>query len=369
LLSIVLSGYYGFNNAGDEAVLASLIQALQEEIPQGEITVLSQNPEQTIKQYGVKAVNRWQVKAIVPAVRKCDLFVSGGGSLLQDVTGAKSILYYLGLIRLAGFLGKKVMVYAQGIGPVKRSWARSLTARVLNKVDLITVRDDASRDDLALMGVTRPPVYVTADPVLGWERSRQEKGRDALCRAKAESSRCIGVSLRPWDGIKPEEIAGACDFLAEQGFQLVFFPFHFPGDIAVCREVSQLMEHESRLIKENLSPGEMMDAVGKMHLVIGMRLHALIMAAAQGVPFVPISYDPKVERFAAQMGQEVPCSVETLQCRNLTNFLEQILDKHSLIQQDLTKKAVEMKIRARKTAKMAAELINKGKLNAKWGKS
>lgn len=354
---VVISGYYGFNNAGDEAVLASIIEALQSEIPEINITVLSNSPERTEKQYSVQAVDRWSLGKIIPVIRDCDLLISGGGSLLQDVTGAKSILYYLGVVRLALLSKKPVMFYAQGIGPVTRPWTRKILARVANKVDLITVRDQDSKDDLAEMGVVKPPVHVTADPVLGWEGSKGEDPLHVLCRAKAEDGRYAGISLRPWKGIKTDEIAAVCDFLAESGYQVVFLPFHFPGDIAVCREVSRLMQHRSCLIKENLSPGEIMDLVGQMDLVIGMRLHALIMAAARSVPFVALSYDPKVERFTSLVGQKALCFTDNFCVEDLKYQVEQILDNHSLIKKNLQEKTLVLKEKARENARLVKRLL------------
>ncbi|ATW25943.1 polysaccharide pyruvyl transferase CsaB [Candidatus Formimonas warabiya] len=358
--NIVLSGYYGFNNIGDEAVLASVIQALRDEMPDVQITVLSNDPQQTEKQYSVQAVNRWRVAQIIPALRRCNLLISGGGSLLQDVTGPKSILYYLGVIQLAHWFGKPVMIYAQGIGPVKRSWARKLMARVLNRVRAISVRDQASKADLEAMGVSRPPIAVTVDPVIGWARPGDRHFPDSLHPLNSDERKCVGVSLRHWDGLNEKEMAAVCDFIGEKGYRVIFLPFHFPGDISVCRKVANLMKGESFLVKDNFSPGEMMDAVGSMHLIIGMRLHALIMAGAQGVPFVAVSYDPKVERFAELMGQAAACSVETLSCADLKRVVEQILGDYSLIKQDLLQKTEVLKIKARENAKIAAQLIHQG---------
>ena len=98
---VVLSGYYGFNNAGDEAVLQAIINSLKKADQDLDITVLSNNPEHTTKAYGVKAVNRWKLNEIAGAIKESDLLISGGGSLLQDVTSKNGILYYLGIIGLA----------------------------------------------------------------------------------------------------------------------------------------------------------------------------------------------------------------------------------------------------------------------------
>lgn len=356
---IVLSGYYGFNNIGDEAVLASIVQSLKKEIPQVMITVLSNEPIKTRKQYEVESVNRWNLAQIITALRESDLFISGGGSLLQDVTGKKSILYYLALIYLARILKKPVMLYAQGIGPVERPWARKLMGRVLNKVDLITVRDQASCDDLLAVGVLRPPIVVTVDPVMGWEESEDRQLPENLQNFNWTEEKFIGISLRHWPGLNIEELASLSDYLVQIGFKVIFLPFHFPGDISVCRDVAKLMKEKSYLIKDNLSPAEMMEVVGKMHLVIGMRLHALIMSAAQSVPFVSISYDPKVDRFAKLMEQMTACSVDNMSCGDLKNRVEQILGDYSLTKESLQEKNETCRIKARETASLAGKLINK----------
>ena len=109
------------------------------------------------------------------------MLISGGGGLLQDVTGPKSIIYYLGVVLMARLLGKPVFFYAQGIGPVNTVVGKALVRLVANRVNAITVRDPDSKEELAVMGVTRPPVYVTADPVLGLIRpNRPREGLEIL---------------------------------------------------------------------------------------------------------------------------------------------------------------------------------------------
>ncbi|MGI6678086.1 MAG: polysaccharide pyruvyl transferase CsaB [Dehalobacterium sp.] len=362
---VVLSGYYGFNNIGDEAVLIAIVQALKKEIPDVEITVLSYDPPRTEKQLKVKAVNRWRLSQIIGAIKECDLFISGGGSLLQDVTGKKSILYYLGIITIALWWKKPTMIYAQGIGPVQSSWARKLVGQVLNKMDLISVRDEASRADLSAMGVTRPPMYVTVDPVMGLERGEDIPIMNKIPLLNEDDRRMVGISLRQWPGLDLKECAKFADYLAEQGFKVVFLPFHFPEDISVCRDAAKLMQQENYLIKDNLTPMEMMHVVGKMDLVVGMRLHALIMSGAQGVPFLAIEYDPKVGRYANLMGTEPACSVEAMSHKILLKKAEQILADYSLIRESLLQKARWCRLEAQKPAQWAAEIVNRS--NSKKG--
>lgn len=353
---VVLSGYYGFNNIGDEAVLAAIIQALQREIPQVEISVLSHDPPNTEKLYGVQGVNRWRLKEIVSAIKRTDIFISGGGSLLQDVTGSKSIIYYLALILLAEIFRKPVLIYAQGIGPVKRSWARRFMALVLNRVTMITVRDELSGKDLAAMGVEKPPILVTVDPVLGLSGFPKSPSRKDEIN-KQEMT--VGISLRSWPGLDLGEVAILADYLVNQGFKVIFLPFHFPEDVTTCQKARDLMTGKSDLIQENLTVHEMIKALSRIDLVIGMRLHALIMAAAQGIPFVAISYDPKVERFTKQMGQRLACSVADLKGRNLIEAVEQTIENYSLIKKELLAQGQAYQSLAYRPAVEAAKILNK----------
>lgn len=331
---LVISGYYGFDNIGDEAVLLSMVAALRDVCPEARITVLSNNPQKTAEHYGVQAVNRWQLTQVHRALAGTDLLISGGGSLLQDVTGLKSLLYYLGVVWLALKLGKPAAFYSQGIGPVTSRTGRALMRRVAGRVNLITVRDVQSRRDLYEMGVTGPPVYVTSDPVLGLngETINPQPGEELLLKAgiksgyqakagshlnpenmpvdkytlKQEHHRPVaGLSLREWPGLEKESqqvIASVGDELCRQGWQVVFLPFHYPADLAICRQVAGLMKDPGIVLEQKINAMEMASVISRLELLIAMRLHALILAAVAGVPLVGISYDPKINRFLEQLG-------------------------------------------------------------------
>ena len=131
MVNILISGYYGFDNIGDESILRTLVSSLREHIPDCSLTVLSHNPASTREKYGVEAVDRMSPVAILRAVKKCDMLISGGGSLLQDVTSSKSLHYYLSIIRCAEFFHKKVFSYSQGSGPIDRPGNRRAAAAAL----------------------------------------------------------------------------------------------------------------------------------------------------------------------------------------------------------------------------------------------
>ena len=142
---IVISGYYGFNNAGDEAMLSAILQALQGTFDSPDITVISGDPKSTAASFGVHTVPRFSISGICRSIFSSDLIISGGGSLLQDVTSWKSMIYYLSIITLGVLFRKQVFLYSQGIGPVRYRVIRIILKHVLNHVDAITVRDKESK--------------------------------------------------------------------------------------------------------------------------------------------------------------------------------------------------------------------------------
>ena len=358
-MKILLSGYYGFDNAGDDAVLFAIVQALREIIPDVDITVLSNQPEKTAQQFGVKAVDRWGKTSLPKAIKDCDVLISGGGSLLQDVTSKNGILYYLGVIKLAQMMRKKVIVYAQGIGPVNEPRNRALVAKILNKVQAITVRDFDSRRELMEMGVYRE-IMVAVDPVLGISADSidEAQGLQLLRGAEAgyiDGKKTLMVAARNWKHSDRffKEIAESCDAMAEQGWQVVFVPFHYPEDVEAGRNIASLMKRDEVVLSGNYSPQETMAVLKNADLIMGMRLHSLIMGAALLKPMVGLSYDPKVTSFM-QLLRQPDCypvdSVEAAQLIRSMNRLSQQTDHEKLML------ARNMEIIARQ-AKAPAEMI------------
>ncbi|EAX46861.1 polysaccharide pyruvyl transferase [Thermosinus carboxydivorans Nor1] len=304
---IVISGYYGFANAGDEAMLAAMIEALTDLEPTVKITVISGNPVDTRRRHGVNAVYRLNYPEIIRALQRSDLLISGGGSLLQDVTSDRSLYYYLSIMMLAKKLGKPVMLYAQGIGPVRGALARGAMRYIGNMVDLITVRDQGSREELQRLAVTRPPIFVTADPVLAMHQVDKEIGRVILRRHGLEGAApLIGFSVREWKDwcYYKQVIAQAADYMADEfGARLVFIPMQWPDDVAAAGKIVARMRRPATLLDEEYTTGELLSLVGNLDILIGIRLHALIFAAVMEVPMVGVSYDPKIDRFLETLGE------------------------------------------------------------------
>ena len=304
---IMISGYYGFDNTGDEAVLLSIIQALYKECKKEslEIIVLSNQPEKTSKTYDVTSINRWDIKMIYKEIKRCDLLISGGGSLLQDVTSNKTIPYYLLIIKMAQVLKKKVVFYAQGYGPVNHGYNNFLVKKVMNKVEHIFVRDIGSQKSLREIGVTRTPIVVTADPVIGMKTQKQLPIAVTNSLKPSEGKVRVGIYLRSWknDQLLIEKMHQLCNLLAKEGIEIFFIPMQHPEDIEFLKGIS-LEGSQQHSITAPLDVEEVFTLTGEMDLVIGMRLHALIIATAQQVPVVALSYDPKVDAFMSTIDNE-----------------------------------------------------------------
>jgi polysaccharide pyruvyl transferase CsaB len=312
---ILISGYYGFNNIGDESILSAVVDNLRSRLDQIEITVLSQNPEFTAQKYGVCSVNRKSVKDIIKEMRKCDLLISGGGSLLQDVTSKKSIIYYLVIMWLAFIFGKKVFIYSQGIGPIQSKANRRLTAATLKRAHGIVVRDEASRELLIEIGLRGENIIVTADPVLRVKKAELSIGKEILEKEGFLSfpgRMTVGWAIRErkvTSNFVDEICISIQRLIDEYHAQIVLIPFHYSEDMAVIDEIAARMGDKVCCIRHKYLTNEMLSIIGNMDVLVGVRLHALIHAAIMDVPMIAISYDPKINSFMHSIDMKAMCSM------------------------------------------------------------
>ncbi|MFZ5590485.1 MAG: polysaccharide pyruvyl transferase CsaB, partial [Bacillota bacterium] len=296
-------------------------------------------------------------------LRRADMLISGGGGLLQDVTGPNSIIYYLGVVQMARLLGKKVVFYGHGIGPVRTALGRRLMRLVVNQVDLVTVRDEASRQELAALGVRRPPVHVTADPVLGLTAPEVllTPGQEFWQKygLTGEGDPLVGISVRHWQKQTRYKsvLAGLADRLVEQGYRVVFLPMHHPGDVTAARDVLAQMRQPAVLIEKRLDFKEMLGLMSGLHLAIGMRLHFLIFGSLLGVPVLGLSYDPKVERFLQLVDMPLGGRIEDLQLSALWAAAQELLSRREERRRRMEERVLQLRSRALAGADLVAGLL------------
>ncbi|MEI7473944.1 MAG: polysaccharide pyruvyl transferase CsaB [bacterium] len=333
---ILISGYYGFNNFGDDAILHVIIEDIKKNIPEADITVLSATPQRTEAVYGVKAVNRFDLKKVFSAIKYTDVFVSGGGSLLQDITSFKSLVYYLGLIFTAKMLTKKVFIYAQGIGPIDSKIGRVLTHFVLKRADVVTVRDNDSKNFLDYLDVNAD---VTADPV--WKALNPDSFDFEKFGIKQDKIK-VGVQLRNWktlDDKATELLAKAVNkTFGDMSYQIVLLSLQDSQDLAV----SKLFESKLKVLNpvidtkivSNLSVLDGLAVISQMDFMAAVRFHAALCAMKFNIPTFCISYDPKVSTLAEEAGAPW-ASINKLNLEEIEAKLEDLSINKSLHEERL----------------------------------
>jgi len=359
---LLVSGYYGFHNAGDEAILDALLQSTRALPVPPQITVLSKTPEETAKKHGCNTVPRFNVFRVFRAMRRADLLISGGGSLLQDKSSTRSILYYLSIIRLAKLLKKPVMLYANGIGPVSRPRNRKLVRTVVNRADLVTLREESSREELLRMGVTKPELHVTADPIFLLDTSDTGEAEAALTEANVPTGKpLIGVSvrsLRTGEDFIPQ-MAALCDRLSHEcSAHIVFIPMQAPHDATFSRRIMDAMQSPASLLRADLSPEAFIGTTGRMELVIAMRLHTMLFSAKAGTPVIGLICDPKIEYFAEKLDMPTAGPVETFDADKLFAQTQSVLTNNETHRTKLAKTVAEMNHQATQNGHLLAELLD-----------
>ena len=294
---VLVLGYYGFGNFGDELILLGM----QDELAsiESEAAFAVNNPSQ----YGSPAcprhslIDRHDSIAMRTAMRTCDYVILGGGGLIQDVTSWRSSLYYLGIPLLATLQKKRTLSYAQGVGPITRAWTRSLAKTVFSRMTMIDVRDDASRDLLIKCGIRGQNISVSCDVGLSYLVDRAP-GTAAMGHHGPRIVACVNERF----GWTPEETASFLDCLGSQSSARLDLVVLFPSaDLAFTRAVRDRLLMNSELIVSP-QPGELLELCGSATLTVAGRYHMAVAAVAARSPVVALAYDPKVSQLADYCG-------------------------------------------------------------------
>lgn len=388
---IGIYGFYGFGNIGDEAILSAMILALKSEIKDVKITVFSNNPSATTKVHNVRAIHQIPFRIIPFGVAflkgrffqilnelwNTDLLIIGGGGFLSDWQSWTIIPEWLWPAMAAKIFKKKVMLYAVGVSGLKTKTGKFLIKIFLNRfIDVITVRDDISREWLEKSGVNKE-IHITADPAILLEPTKSDRINEILEKEQIDDSKpLIGIAVAPifqnskyWHN-QQKRFGEVRDFWIKL---IDIITLKFKADIIIIpmqspldREYAQNLlkdiknKHRVKIITGDYAPGEIMGVIGRMGILIGMRFHSLVFAARMGVPMVGIIYDPKAHCFLKEIEQRkfaVDIGDGTL-WRNKNLNLDEVIKNLDVIW--LNKKGLKEDIK-----KMTEKLCFKALLNAK----
>ncbi len=358
---IVLSGYYGFNNSGDDALLTAIINNLRVYKEDVRILTLSKNPKQTKRLFKVDAINRFNPFIIYKSLKKSKLFLNGGGTLIHDATSSHSLYYYLYLMNLAKKLNLKLVVYANGIGPFKEK-NEKISALVTKKADLITLRDELSKKELRRIGVDKKEVFVTADPAITLDACSDIETLKLIKENNInENGKYMAVSVRGWnknDKLFEAKIAEICDYVYEKyNIETIFITMRPSEDLLISQNILQRMSHKGYIIKDEQSAEKLMGIISKCELVIGMRLHSLIYATTMCVPLIGIIYDPKIKGFLDYIKQDMLVDAENIDSSYLREMIEKIIDNKDEIRKNLVTYKEELSKKALSNAEMTIKLL------------
>lgn len=321
---ILINGWYGHFNAGDDAIL----QVFEEQVTtriDSRIEVLSEQPANVTASERLSAAvhpslfGRGFLRALLNGdlfrhlrrIRQCDLFVLGGGGLLRDNTSWRNLVRLLDEVWLAKLLGRKTMLYAIGVGPFKSRQGKLAIGLTVKMCDLITVRSETARDLLADIGVPLEKVHVVADPAFLLE---SRVPADPVLAAMLAGGDKIGlyptVSLvegLPDDGHVRRLAAGLDALVEREGARFVALPMRVCeelDDVRISQAIKAAMRHPDALevYTGRLSAGELKWATAQTRMNITVRLHAMIFSLGAGVPVVAINYEPKVANVFSAFG-------------------------------------------------------------------
>ena len=360
-----ICGSYGGLNLGDEAILKSIVQQLSQSLP-SEITVFSRDVDDTRRRHPqvarVVPVRELARNEVLPEIERLDLFILGGGGILFD---AESKIY-MREVELALERSIPVMVYAVGVGPLNTAEAQQLVRTNLSAVQAVTVREARARKLLEEIGVKRE-IVVTADPAFLLEPDPLPIG--ALEREGLESTmRLIGMSVREPGAAAPDIdenmyhalLANAADFMVERyDANVVLVPMEpRMQDVRQCHAVIARMLRPQRatVLKGEYTSSQMLSLVGRFIFAVGMRLHFLIFAALQGVPFVALPYASKVEGFLSDMEMVTP-PLQLVNAGRLLAHIDCNWDERDALKERIKLRLPALQVRAAESNRIAVELL------------
>ncbi len=344
----LLVGYYGFDNTGDEAMLGTIVSNLRQQMPEANICALAKKGVE-YPHLNIHTVDRFSMRAVKKAIRQSRSLIFGGGNLIQDVTSAASAFYYLSLLNLAKKQGIATMLYANGIGPLRESMTRKQASKTLNTVDIITVREKLSVEYLQTLEVKNPKIILTADEIFTLPAVQECEVREFLT-----------ISVRAWgqnDSEFVEKMAQIAMRVAEKyGLKIRLLPLMPLQDNALAEEICERIGKNCQVLSsEHYS--DVQKHIAKSRFVIAMRLHALIFAQLQNVPFFSVSYDEKIDAFCEYIGDYGKIPSSDIDVDKVIADIDNALAREDEIRTNMKNKMIELRKLASENARIACELL------------
>jgi polysaccharide pyruvyl transferase CsaB len=384
-LHILMVGYYGFKNLGDEAILTGIIKGIRSLRDTIKITVISRHPELTSKTHKVNSIFWFDFSGIYKTVQDTDLVILGGGGLFHDywsfdpdslLTPKQSgISYYTGQLFLASLLEKPVVLYSVGIGPIFTPAGEMFTKAVFDMAKVSTVRDAESFSMLESIGVNTSKISVTADPAFLLTCTTESRNKKILEIENCPENRpLIGVSVRHWNinvssEIWERQVAEALDnVLDRRNGSVLFIPFQkikgkeIEDDQTVINRIKNMMKHslKTSVIEGDYSPEEVAGIFSHCDIILGMRLHSIIFSILNATPVIALGYDPKVSNLMKRVGcGDYVVDLKDITSNKITILMNKALKQGESLSQELKKAHIKLKKLAMSDIYMVNDLVDR----------
>lgn len=361
---IGISGSYGGMNLGDEAILQLIISQIRSSLD-AEIVVFSRYPADTRIRHQVGDVidvRNLSIKQAQVTVATLDLFILGGGGILYD----RDIMLYLRKVKIALGYNIPVMLYAIGVGPLANRSLHPEISELLNRVQVITVRDTDSQHLLESIGVEKD-IHVTADPAFLLTAEPLPEVtlvKEHLIKAR----KLIAMSVREPGAAAPDLdegnyhglLANAADYMVDRfDADIIFIPTerkHLDMQHAHAVISMMLKPQHAHVLKGEYTPGELLSIIGHCHFAVGMRLHFLIFAALQNIPFVALPYASKVKGLLTDLGIEMP-PFHLVNAGRLIAYIDHSWDCQNQMKEQIKRRLPKIKEKARQTHQILTQLL------------
>ncbi|MBR4400946.1 MAG: polysaccharide pyruvyl transferase CsaB [Synergistes sp.] len=331
VFDVLLTGYYGFGNFGDELLAEASKEILVRcGTDPDRIALLSADPAESERKFGVKAFDRWKLSEVIKACRQSRILLLGGGGLFQDSTSLRSCVYYWAVILIARICGMTVFAAGQSVGPLRSRLAFIITRHALSLCSKISVRDEPSMKLIEKLGLK---AEMTPDLALA----------AVIPALSASGCPTVLFNARPHYAALAEDAARKCREYAEKEGCLITGVALADEDAAEMKRLEAEGHIKFREIFTLRSLEDFAAEAASAYAAVGMRLHFVEMCLLFSLPVAACAYDPKVSglclRYNIMMLNEKP-GIGTLCSRSLpVGTQEEILEKFRAALSDIAGKA------------------------------
>ncbi len=299
---ILLCGYYGYGNLGDEALLKETVKRVKRDYPQLPPVALTKNGRRDEHRYGISCVGRKHPLHLIKTIRKAERLIFGGGTLLQDATSLRSLLYYSAVLQIANRNHIPVELWGNGLGAPHSRWAEKILKSDLKICERVELRDKTSEQIANKLLPNCERIYRVKD--LAADVSPADPKRIQyllrhfhLTKTSAEKSVKPFVIAVP-KGRRPDpKMVYQLKKQKQKGTEILLLPMYPREDMPACR---RLQKKTGCLVAKGFSASDIVGIAAHAEGVYAMRLHALIFAKQAGIPFFGFGNDPKIQSFCKE---------------------------------------------------------------------